>query len=277
MKRTAPRFFFLLAFVLSAALPASAHEMFLKPQAYRLAPDTHATAELVNGTFDQSENVISRDRMRDVTVHGGGETLSPSEAQWSESGLSAFLAYETGGEGTYAIGVSTKPRMITLSRKAFSDYLKHEGVSDTLADFEKNSTLDQVRERYSKHVRTIVQVGDARSEDHRIEFGYPVEIILENNPYTAHVGDRVGFRVFSGGEPLTDQLVYASHDGFHRHAEDGAHQRAQTLRTDDDGRGFFDLTAKGVWYLTLIHMKKLDNDSNADYESNWATVTFKVD
>ena len=48
-----------------------------------------------------------------------------------------------------------------------------------------------------------------------------------------------------------------------------------TLRTDADGRATFLISQKGVWYISLIHMVETD-DPDADYESNWATMTFEV-
>lgn len=195
----------LIGFAITPA--AVAHEMFLKPELHRLAPASAATIELVNGTFDRSDNVIDRDRMRDVRVHGGGATLRPSPDQWFEREKSTLLRFATGAAGTYAVGVSTKPRMITLSATAFADYLRHEGVADALAEFETHGGLEEVRERYSKHVRTIIRVGEKASDEHQTVFGYPVEIILDADPYAADMGDAIGFQVFANGEPLADQLV----------------------------------------------------------------------
>ena len=36
----------------------------------------------------------------------------------------------------------------------------------------------------------------------------------------------------------------------------------------------FKITRPGKWYVTLINMQKATGD--ADYESNWSTVTFEV-
>jgi len=254
---------------------ASAHEMFLKPMAYRLAPFDVGKVELVNGTFAASENVIDRVRMVDVRVQGPGPVHHPEAGQWVDTGLATQLTFDTAAPGTYAIGVSTRPRIFTMSPTAFSGYLTHEGVTDTLEAFKERQETGDVRERYSKHVRSIVQVGDEVSEQHRQAFNYPVEILLEQNPYLASPGDVLVFQVLRNGVPLSNQLVYASHDEFVAPTADG-HGRAQTLRTDDQGRAQFSVTEAGIWYLTLIHMERLQDDPEADYESNWATVTFEV-
>jgi uncharacterized GH25 family protein len=117
-----------------------------------------------------------------------------------------------------------------------------------------------------------VQVGDEQSTDYSKPLGYPVEILLEQNPYELEVDEELSFRVLFNGEPVRDQIVrvsYAGHDAPHGHAD------AYNLRTDEQGRATFLLSEKAIWYIALIHMEKVD-DADVDYESNWATVTFEV-
>ncbi|MEM8800366.1 MAG: DUF4198 domain-containing protein [Pseudomonadota bacterium] len=268
--------FLVLAVAVGASPPVIAHEMFLKPKDHTIPPGSTATIKLVNGTFYRSENVIDRDRMRDVTIYGGGKIRHPLGDQWRDQGLATILTQDALDSGTYAIGVSTMPRDFSMTRDSFIKYLRHEGVMDTLADFQANSTLENVRERYAKHVRTIVQVGETRSDEYGRAFGYPVEILLETNPHDADVGDEVGFQVLRNGVPLPGQLVYASYGGYHAHNAEGDHERAISLRTDADGQAGFTVSTSGIWYLTLIHMEARENDPDVDYESNWATLTFAI-
>lgn len=260
---------------LTVVTPATAHEMFLRPQAAFQAVDSEQVVRLVNGTFDKSENAISRDRMADVRIIAGNAVTKPAAADWSDDATTSFLKYRTGKAGTYVIGVSTRPKVIVLSPADFIAYLKHDGVLDTLAAFEKDNKPTQVRERYSKHVRTIVQVGDTRTADYATPLGHPVEILLEQNPYELKFGKDVSFRVLFRGKPVANQLVRASYEGFHGHDASGGHINSYQLRTDKDGRATFLLNNKATWYISLIHMQMI-TDPEADYESNWATVTFTV-
>lgn len=261
---------------MGVAPPASAHEMFLKASEYLVSPNSEQVIRLVNGTFAESENSINRDRMAAVGIAANGRTTSPAEDAWYDDENSSYLRYRTGEAGTYVIGVSTRPSIITLSRDDFIAYLRHDGILDTLAEFEKDEELQQVRERYSKHVRAIVQVGEERSGDHARPLGYPIEILLDGNPYDLDVGDKLDFRVLFEGHPVQNQIVRVSHEGFD--GNDSAHHdgNAYVLRTDEEGRAHFTLTEPAVWYIALIHMQKM-NDDVVDYESNWATVTFEVD
>lgn len=197
------------------------------------------------------------------------------ETDWYDDENSSYLKYRTGEAGTYVIGVSTRPNMITMMPEDFIAYLKHDGVLDLLETFEQENELTEVRERYSKHVRTIVQIGDKKTADYANQLNYPVEILLDQNPYELKFGDNLSFRVLVNGKPAANQLVRASYEGFHGHDASGGHFNSYDLRTDNDGRASFLLNNKALWYISLINMQKID-DPEADYESNWATITFQI-
>ncbi|HNP34380.1 MAG TPA: DUF4198 domain-containing protein [Woeseiaceae bacterium] len=254
---------------------ATAHEMFLKAPKYFVTANSDQVVRLINGTFDKSENSISRDRMADVSIAADGRITHPTDDNWYDDENSSYLKYRAGDPGTYVIGVSTRASIITMTPEDFVKYLEHEGILDTLRVFEKENTLTEVRERYSKHVRTIVQVGGKRSDDYSKLLGYPVEIILDQNPYDLKFGSELSFRVLYEGKPIANQIVRASYEGFHGHDDAGNHMNSYNLRTDNDGRARFLLSNKAVWYIALVHMQKVD-DPDADYVSNWATVTFEV-
>jgi uncharacterized GH25 family protein len=258
-----------------AAAPASAHEMFLKAQNSFQEPGADQVVRLINGTFDKSENAITRDRMADVSILANGTITKPRPSDWYDDEDSSYLKYNSGDIGTQVIGVSTKARIITMSPDDFVAYLTHDGILDTLAVFEKENTLTEVRERYSKHIRTVIQVGDERSDSYATQLGYPVEIILDQNPYELRFGNDLSFQVLYRGKPAANQLVRASYEGFHGHDASGGHFNSYDMRTDEDGRASFLLNNKALWYISLIHMQEID-DPEADYESNWATITFRV-
>ncbi len=264
----------------------SAHTMFLKLDSFFLEPNSTGTVQLINGDFDLSENVIARDRMLDVSVVGPGGTMHPPGSAWSDSAVfhwspdsvdTAVLRFATGGAGTYLIGVSTTARVITLTGEEFNDYLVHDGLFDTIEERGAAGTTDnEATERYSKHVKAVVQVGGARSGEWATELGYPAEFIPLRNPYELSRGDQLRVRFLRAGEPVADQLVYASYEGYHSHDAAGEHVEAVTTRTNADGIATIPLNGTGRWYVRTIHMAETNAEPDVDYESNWATLTFEV-
>ena len=254
-----------------------AHDMFLKLRTYFLVPHTETSIALYNGTFDKSENVITRDRMQDVSIVGpNDEVVHPDTSQWREKDNTTWLDFETGEAGTYVIGVSTRSRFIDLSAEEFNGYLEHDGVQDVLDARKREGKLEEdAREQYSKHIKAIYQVGDKRTDAYQHRLGYPIEIVPLKNPYEIGVFDTLEVLVLRDGQPVANQLVYASYAGYHGHDEGGGHVEAVQTRTDDEGVARIEIKSAGQWYMRLIHMVE-SQEKDVDYESNWATLTFEV-
>lgn len=86
----------------------------------------------------------------------------------------------------------------------------------------------------------------------------------------------MSIQVMFDGKPLANQQVYVSHAGIE--APEGKtipEIAVHSLRTDADGKASFEITEKQKWYIQLIHMQKVDDD-DADWESNWSTITFEI-
>ncbi len=271
------RFFLFIAFVLF-----SSHDMFLKMDSFYLKPDQAATIHLYNGTFEKSENVITRDRMQDVSLLGKGAREKLSDDHWTEDGMVTVLNFQTGEAGTWVAGVSTRANDIELSAQDFNDYLEHDGVLDMLEWRKENNALDQpAAEKYSKHVKVIFQVGDKMTEDWKTPLGYPIEFIPQRNPYELHVGETLPIRLLKDGKPLANQLVYAgfsagshSHDHGEQAGAEHRHDEGQ-MNTDADGIVNLKIDHEGKWFIRTIHMA-LSEEEGLTHESNWATLTFEA-
>ena len=274
---------FLSAFLLMVTVGSLfGHDLFLKLPSYFLKANASATVALFNGTFQKSDNVITRPRMQDVSiVNGEGVVRHPDTTRWYEEGTRTLLDIATRDAGTYVLGVSIVPRVIDLSAQDFNDYLRHDGVLDVLSARKAQGLLDQpATERYAKHVKAIVQVGDTRTNTYHHRLNYPVEIVPQQNPYAQTVGDTLRVRVFREGAPLSQQRVYASHEEHHgnsghSHQDGGMHREAVQTRTDEHGIAHIPLTHAGRWYVRLIHMEAV-TEPRLDYVSNWATLTFEI-
>ncbi|HET6646533.1 MAG TPA: DUF4198 domain-containing protein [Pyrinomonadaceae bacterium] len=260
-----------LAFALVLTGSAAAHDLFMKLDSYFLSPNKSANVRLLNGTFQKSDGVIARDRLRDISVSGPNLSGPINQSvTWRDEGETTLMTIKTGGPGTYLVGVSTKPREIDLKAADFNDYLQHDGIPDILSERQKNNELDKnVRERYSKHVRAVFQVGDKLSDDYKRELNYPAEVIPQENPYRLKVGDTINLLCTVDGRPVPNQFVMAgweSRDGILHYLSE---------RTNGAGLASFKLVGAGKWYVKFIHMTAL-SQSNLNYESKWASLTFEI-
>jgi uncharacterized GH25 family protein len=210
-------------FLLAVIAVFSSHDLYLKMESYFLQSNQEATLSLYNGTFEKSENIITRDRMLDASFVAQGKRTAIQPALWKDQDSTITqLTFTTGADGTYVAGVSTKARNIKLTAKKFNDYLKHDGVLDMLARRTENNLLDQdAVESYEKHVKAIYQVGDVKTDDWKTVLDYPIEFVPLANPYEKYSGEKLEVQLLLNGKPLANQLVYAHHvHGSHEHAHD---------------------------------------------------------
>lgn len=249
----------------------SAHDLFIKMDAYHLPSGTPVQVPILNGTFAVSENSITEDRVADVSMVMDGQRTKLGMETWNAEGDTTFLGIRTGNPGTYVIGVSTLPRDIGLDAGDFNVYLASDGIVDVLKQRALDSELDEdAWEQYSKHVKAIYQVGDRTTGGLDVVLGYPAELVPLDNPYTISVGGELSFRAMVDGEPVVGQLVIAGGDGG-MHGE--IHERE--ARTDQDGVVRFRMDAPGRWYVKFINMQKTDLEG-IDYQSKWATISFEI-
>ncbi len=265
----------LTASMLLAAGSTQAHELFLKPDNYFLKPHSKELLKLVNGTFDKNLAIVARARMQDVSIAADDKVFHPPATDWHDADTASLLTFTTGKAGTLVAGVSTRPGVRTLSAADFRAFMKLYGALDGLASFDRDSKLTTVRQRSAKHVKAVVQVGNSYSTDFSRHLGYPLEVILKNNPYELKPNETLHFQVLHQGQPVANHLVYVNHAGFNE--DDDAERRvnAQALRTDKNGLANFKISKKSAWYIALIHVHPV-KDADADYETNWATLTFEM-
>jgi len=268
----------------------TSHELFLKTDSYFVEANSPTELFLYNGTFDTSENTITRDRIVNAKIEGPGYRYSPVNADYHDQGNVTYLRFQTGNSGTYVAGISTLSRSIDLSGEEFTEYLKHEGLSRVIEMREKKGISNSpARERYSKHVKAILQVAEERTVDYSTELGYPIEFVPLDNPYALSVGDEITFKLLLNGRPIPNQVVhYSSRQGAGEKmkSEDSASTEASTSTeknpvsenstlTDNNGFCTIKLHEPGMWYIATIHMVESESD-DIDYVSNWATLTFEV-
>jgi hypothetical protein len=262
------------AFVLLALCAASlaAHDLFLTLNTFFLEPQTTARVQVMNGTFTTSDGAVGRSRLRDLSLVSGGERSALDHRLWDSAGpRMAVLWVPVTEPGTHVLGASLLPRTITLEAKDFNAYLAEEGIVPIIGlRAERGETNKVARERYHKHVKALLQVGDRRSDDFADTLGYPAELVPVENPYSLRRGDTLRVRALVEGKGVPAQVVLA---GGRTRA--GSRIPQQRVIADESGVAGIRLNRAGRWYVKFIHMEPVVSDS-VDYESKWATMTFEV-
>ena len=255
---------------LSIVVSVFGHDLFLKADSFFLQPNSKFMIKIMNGTFQASEGAVSYARLNDVSVVSGGKRVHAKEADFTKNETTAFMNLTTGAPGTYVVGLSTKSREIALKASEFNEYLKEDGLPDTLEERRKTGELEKdAKERYAKHVKALLQVGKKQTDDYKTVLGYPVELVPQQNPYRLKTGDTLEILCLKDGKPLAGQVVLAGRE------DNGKVVAAPELRSDKNGIIKLRLDGVGKWYVKFINMEKL-SDPNLNYESKWTTLTFEI-
>lgn len=252
-------------------ISAAAHDLFLKLDSYFLPPNAKATVRMLNGTFQKSDGAVARERLADLSVFGNGVAVAnPELISWRAEEKMSVMEIQTGEAGTYVAGISTRTREIDLKAAEFNEYLSHDGIPDTMTARRRSNELGKdVRERYSKHVRAIFQVGDKLSDDYKKLLNYPVELIPQQNPYSLKVGQTIAVLCLVGGKPIKNQFVMAGWESGN------GKMHELNARSDTRGIARIKLGGAGKWFIKFIHMTPI-SEPNLNYESKWASLSFEI-
>lgn len=258
----------------------AAHDFFLVPSAFRLQQGDSVKIQIHVSEYFPGESVkwnalgvLRFDQYRNVRRKHFVATLIDNLLDFQlapdSSGVPLFLDEA----GTYMFVLNWKARLIELEPKLFHQYLNAEGLDRVLKTREERGDAQKPgRERYSRFVKTFVQVGEGMVEGWNEVAGQKIEIVPESNPSAAEVGDTLNVQVLYEGLPLHGALVSATYAGYTTKPD----TYAQSVRTDTDGGARFVLTHAGPWLVRVVHMVPLEGDREADWESFWASMTFFV-
>ncbi len=261
----------LLALLVSTS-PAWAHDFFLLPSRFHAnIGDSLRIFVHVSDTFpgvpqDWNPERVARfthkryDKETDLTtIKPEGTPLGPT-----------VVVHDS---GTHLFALDWKARFIELKPDQFLGYLRSEGLESIIRLRENRGETERAgRERYSRYVKTMMQIGNKHPPSVLEPVGQKIEIVPLSNPYKLHTGDSVRVQILFEGKPLRDALVSATYAGFTKKAD----MYAQSFRTNEEGTAIFRLTHPGAWMVRVVHMIPLIDSSDADWESFWASLTFEV-
>lgn len=271
MSKTRLKFTVLAALVLCAA-PSLAHDYWLEPDAFFPQVGKAVRVHLLLGDAfgADEERPLQKGRTRKFQMFSVGATqnllVSPDR-----DGLKPVAEIVPPRPGNYLIGMERDPWKLTLGAKKFNAYLKEEGLDEIVRQREQTGEQRREgRERYSRYLKTLLQVGDLRDETLGRVLGHRLEIVPEANPYGLKRGDVFRVRVLFEGRSLEGALVSAYNWGR-------ATIRRQEARTGEGGMASFTLSGSGRWLIRLVHMRRCETDCDeVDWESFWGAFSFGV-
>ncbi len=246
-----------------------AHELWLEPETFFPNPKLKTAVRLYIGdglVKDREEFPIQLDRIVafKLSSASGNIDLRPSVAE----GAKPVYIFSADREGNYLLAMERNWSYIKIEPQKFEDYLRSDGIEYIIEQRAKlGESTKEGRERYSRFIKTLLQVGDKRDETYQKELGLRLEITPIENPYSKKVGDNLTFKVTFDGKPLAGKTVFA----------DNQNSTVQKMLTDDEGKITMKIAHSGLWLVRLVYMQRCKrNCVQADWESFWGSFSFGV-
>lgn len=263
--------------LLASAAALQAHDFWLVPNAFRVAPDAEIIVRgQTSSRFPTSEAAVSPERVADArVVDASGSTPLPN---LSVEGKSLRLRFRPTTAGQKLIAVTTRPRTVRESAQSFRRYLELEGVPELLARYEREGELprDSVTRRYAK---TLVEVGDGGPRVFEQAVGHPVEFVPLRDPAALRVGDTLAVRLLYRGQPLAGARIHAGEVPMEPGVSDeqaAGLAREVSATTDPQGVARVPVESAGLWNVRTLHIVPADAGPGADWDAHWATLVFGV-
>ncbi len=248
---------------------ATAHEFWISPPAYRIAPGDLLVADIrVGQKFKGGAYTFVPQRFaRFDLVHDG--KVVPVEGRLGDK---PALSMAPPGEGLVVIVHQTTDYLLTYSEaEKFEAFVREKDFAWALDEHRARGLPETgFRERYSRYGKSLVAVGDGDGEDRVV--GMLTEIVALANPYGDDMSAGLPVRVLYQNAPRDDvqvELFEKSPDGS---------VVVTRLRTDANGEVTLPVRPGFEYLVDAVVMRPLEPADAADpvWESLWASLTFQV-
>ena len=220
-----------LVALIVAVKTAAAHELIVKPTAMTVAPGAQLDfAVLSSHVFITSQELEAPEDVRADVVFDGKRTEVPLRP---DEGSLSYLGSVNAPTGKPFFLVAARLPQVwgTTAKGVVRATNKTPGASHAF--------------KIDKFAKTLINgAPDAAGFD--VVLGDPLEIVLTENPASAHVGGEIGVRILANGKPVAT-TVNATYDGFSKKQDTYAY----TTLSGVDGSAVVKITRRGLWMVRV--------------------------
>lgn len=246
-----------------------AHEYWFEPETFFPAANEKTVVHLYVGdglTKDREERPFQLDKTPMFRIFSMNQPLD-LKLSIADQTLPIYN-FSAAKAGNYLLAMERNWSHIELEPDKFEEYLRADGLEYISAERAKSGETSKAgRERYSRFIKSLLQVGEKRDQTYKKQLGMRLEITPLENPYSKRAGDKLKFQVTFDGKPLADRTIFA----------DNRNSATQKMKTDKNGRISVSIARNGLWLVRLVTMQRCAADcGEADWESFWGAYSFGV-
>ncbi len=171
-------------------------------------------------------------------------------------------------EGTALVTYQSTNKFIELEPAKFLEYLEEDGLQEAIDYRKEHGELDSIgREHYKRCAKTLFQIGALKDDVYKKQCGMDLEFVPLQHPYSIKKGQTLKFSLLYKKKPLPNARVKLWH-------RVNAKTDMKSMTTDEKGIVELPIKIIGKYLLSSVHMKRVDNEDNADWQSYWASFSW---
>ena len=256
--------------LLALVAPVQGHEFWLLPQDFAVEPGASTALFVSVGEQFVGERVgLAQTGVAAFAqyTHGRRSDLLPTLPRVTPAGQ---VRVQLPQPGLHLFALDTQPNEVVLEAPKFHAYLRDEGLHSVIARRQAAGHAGQPgRERYRRHVKTLLLAGPTSHGGWFTRIGQRLELVPLHDPYRLAAGAELGLELLFEGRPLAGALVKC----WHRRA---GRTEVLSARTDARGRVSLRLPWAGVWMASAVHMIPTVGSQFYDWDSFWANLSFSL-
>ena len=221
---------------------------------------------MVGENFEGENWTGNRSKINFLSLYANGVKTDLSSALSEKKGDS--LQFILPQDGTALLVFSGLNSKIELDAVKFNAYLEEDGLKEAMEYRKQHRETDSAgRELYQRSVKTIFQVGKKYDSTCKKQTELPLDIIPISHPYEIKNGGRMTVQLIFDREPLVYTLITIWH-------RENKKTFRQQMMTDEYGLAGFLVKKTGRWMVSAVKMVHLENNSEANWQSYWASCTW---
>lgn len=265
-----------LALVLMASSFVGAHDLWLLPAQFSVAPGARVAVMMNTGdTFPISEGAVKPERIeRAALISADGSTPLTTFRTESNSTVADVVAPRK--DGGAIVEIVLKPIATKQPRASFDEFVKHEGLDAIATELARApERRPEERRTYAKYGKALLRIGSGKGAPklYQKPLGHKLEIVAEVDPFSLKPGGILPVRLLFDGQPLAGGRIVIGSTA----AATATQSNMPGVRTDAEGRARLQLDRSGgAHYVHALHMIPATGRTDVEWESFWATLTFGV-
>ncbi len=220
--------------------------------------------------FPESDSAVKCERVADFRLVSPDGFAPITNYRVEETSLITDVI--SGNDRSFCVSLALFAHPITLEAEKFAGYIAEESAGEFVKpNFVAGDTTAPQRESYTKFAKVFIEGNRTQGEDvSALLAGHRLEIIPQIAPSKIDSNRKLPVQILFEGKPIAGLRVSTGCEGVN-----GGKYLSHEI-TDANGMANIAISDSGHWFARTHFIRPHSNKEDFEWESFWASVTFRV-